>query len=198
MTVMDSAKARIDELEYIVKLQMEKLEELAAENQRLEEANQRLAELPKTIAAGEVAGTAIDTLLGIMCDASVPTRVRLQAAENLLAYKTPEDTAQRARLFLATVFTDPEQNLDHRLAATAALRKSTDVRVMPAIERPAPPPPPPVDPAAEAEARRIEHERKRAHMERVAAENEREIARELAELAEKQRQKSNRSGNSSV
>ena len=34
---------------------------------------------------------------------------------------------------------DPDQNIDHRLAATTALRKSEDVRIMPPIERPPPP-----------------------------------------------------------
>jgi hypothetical protein len=54
----------------------------------------------------------------------------------LLAYKTPQDVAESAKLFLASIFTDPEQNIDHRLAATTALRRSEDVRIMPAIERP--------------------------------------------------------------
>jgi hypothetical protein len=63
----------------------------------------------------------------------------LQAAENLLAYKTPQDVAESAKLFVASIFTDPEQNIDHRLAATTALRQSEDVWIMPAIERPSPP-----------------------------------------------------------
>jgi hypothetical protein len=36
---------------------------------------------------------------------------------------------------LCSVFSDPEQNIDHRLAATTALRRSEDVRLMPSIER---------------------------------------------------------------
>ena len=35
MSAMDSVKTKIDELEYIVKLQMQKIDELSAENQRL-------------------------------------------------------------------------------------------------------------------------------------------------------------------
>jgi hypothetical protein len=54
----------------------------------------------------------------------------------LLEYKTPQDVAESAKLFLASVFTDPEQNIDHRLAATTALRRSEDVRIVPPIERP--------------------------------------------------------------
>ena len=74
-----------------------------------------------------------------MSDPTIPIRGRLQAAENLLAYKTPQDVAESAKLFLASIFTDPEQNIDHRLAATTALRRSEDVRIVPPIERPPPP-----------------------------------------------------------
>jgi hypothetical protein len=71
-----------------------------------------------------------------MSDTTVSTRRRLQAAEGLLAYKTPPDVAESAKLFLASVFTDLEQKIDDRLAATTALRRSEDVRIVPAIERP--------------------------------------------------------------
>src|SRR5262249_59747479 len=84
----------------------------------------------------EAAGTAIGALVAIMSDPAVPIRKRLDAAEGLLAYKTPQDVAESAKLFLASVFTDPDQNIDHRLAATTALRRSEDVRIMPPIERP--------------------------------------------------------------
>jgi hypothetical protein len=72
----------------------------------------------------------------IMSDLTAPLRKRLAAAEGLLAYKTPQDVAESAKVFLASIFTDPEQNIDHRLAATSALRRSEDVRIVPAIERP--------------------------------------------------------------
>lgn len=104
--------------------------------EKLEAANRRLADSRKAIAAGEAAGTVIGTLAEIMLDPTVSILGRLQAAENLLAYKTPQDVAESAKLFLASIFTDPEQNIDHRLAATTALRRSEDVRIMPAIERP--------------------------------------------------------------
>ena len=71
-----------------------------------------------------------------MSDSNVSIRGRLQAAENLLAFKSPPDVAEAAKLFLASIFTDPEQNIDHRLAATTVLRRSEDVRIVPAIERP--------------------------------------------------------------
>jgi hypothetical protein len=104
--------------------------------EKLEARNRQLHDSRKTIAAGEAAGPAISTLVAIMLDPSVTIRGRLQAAENLLAYKTPQDVTESAKLFLASVFTDPEQNIDHRLAATTALRRSEDVRIMPPIERP--------------------------------------------------------------
>jgi hypothetical protein len=149
---------------------------------RLEATNKRLTDTRKAIAAGEAAGTAIGTLVELMFDAIVPIRGRLQAAENLLAYKTPPDVAESAKLFLASIFTDPDQHIDHRLAATTALRKSEDVRIMPAIERPAPPAPP-VDREAEAEARRVEFERKKAYIERRTAELAEEIAADMARVS---------------
>jgi hypothetical protein len=72
----------------------------------------------------------------IMSDPAISIRKRVQAAEGLLAYKTPQDVAEAAKVFLASIFTDPEQNIDDRLAATTALRKSEDTRIMPPIERP--------------------------------------------------------------
>jgi hypothetical protein len=104
--------------------------------EKLEAANRRLTGSRKAIAAGEAAGPAISALVEIMSDPTISIPKRLQAAEGLLAYKTPQDVAESAKLFLASIFTDPEQNIDHRLAATTALRRSEDVRIMPAIERP--------------------------------------------------------------
>jgi hypothetical protein len=104
--------------------------------ERLEAVNQRLRDSRKAIAAGEAAGPVIGTLVDIMSDSAIPIRARLQAAGNLLEYKTPPDVAESAKVFLASVFTDPEQNIDHRLAATTALRRSEDVRIVPPIERP--------------------------------------------------------------
>ena len=128
------------QFEHVLTLRTERIE-------KLEAANRRLTNSRKAIAAGEAAGTAIGTLVAIMSDPTVPIRGRLQAAENLLAYKTPQDVAESAKLFLASIFTDPEQNIDHRLAATTALRRSEDVRIVPAIERP----PTRTDDTAEAE-----------------------------------------------
>ena len=73
-----------------------------------------------------------------MSDSTVSIPKRIQAAEGLLAYKSPQDVAESAKLFLASIFTDAEQNIDHRLAATTALRRSEDIRIMPPIERPPP------------------------------------------------------------
>jgi hypothetical protein len=166
-----------DRVASVIDIQAERIEKLKTRNRWLIGSR-------KAIAAGAAAGTAIGTLTAIMSDPTVTMRRRLQAAENLLAYKTPQDVADSAKQFLASIFTDPDQNIDHRLAATTALRKSEDVRIMPAIERPAPPAPP-VDKEAEAEARRIEFERKKAHLARQAEEDAREIEREMELLRQK-------------
>jgi hypothetical protein len=117
------------QFEHVLTMRAERIEKLETRNRQLHAAR-------KAIAAGEAAGPAISTLLDIMLDPKVSIRGRLQAAENLLAYKSPPDIATAARVFLAQIFTDCEQNIDHRLAATTALRRSEDVRIMPPIERP--------------------------------------------------------------
>src|SRR5262249_52373066 len=108
----------------------------AEQIEKLEAANKRLTGSRKAIAAGEAAGPAIGALAMIMSDPAVSIRKRVQVAEGLLAYKTPQEVAELAKLFLASIFTDPDQNIDDRLAATTALRRSEDVRIVPAIERP--------------------------------------------------------------
>jgi len=117
------------QFEHVLTMRAERIEKLEATNRRLTDSR-------KAIAAGEAAGPAIGALVAIMSDSTVSTRRRLQAAEGLLAYKTPQDVAESAKLFLASIFTDPEQKIDDRLAATTALRRSEDVRIMPPIERP--------------------------------------------------------------
>src|SRR5262249_51743957 len=120
---------RHHQFEHVLATRAERIE-------KLEARNRRLTDWRKAIAAGEAAGPAIGALGGIMSDSAVSTPKRIQAAGGLLTYKTPQDVAESAKLFLASVFTDPDQNIDHRLAATTALRRSEDVRIMPPIERP--------------------------------------------------------------
>jgi hypothetical protein len=102
--------------------------------------------------------------------------IRAATAEALLAYKSPEDVANGAKLFLASVFTDPDQNIDDRLAATTALRKSEDPRIMPAIERP---PPRGEDDGLTPEQRRKQlaeqMEARRRHIEAMTVQIEREM-----------------------
>jgi hypothetical protein len=117
------------QFEHVLTMRAERIE-------KLEAAKRRLTDSRKAIVAGEAAGPAIGALVAIMSDSNVSIRGRLQAAENLLAYKSPPDVAESAKVFLASIFTDPEQNIDHRLAATTALRRAEDVRIMPPIERP--------------------------------------------------------------
>ena len=104
--------------------------------EKLEAVNLRLTSSRKAIAAGEAASTAIGALVVIMSDPTLPIRKRLKAADGLLTYKTPQDVAESAKVFLTSIFTDHEQNIDHRLAAITALRRSEDARIMPPIERP--------------------------------------------------------------
>jgi hypothetical protein len=117
--------------------QFEQVLEMRAERiEQLEKRNRQLNDTRKAIAAGEAAGPAIGALVAIMSDSKVPVRGRLQAAANLLEFKSPPDVAESAKRFLASIFTDPEQAIDHRLAATTALRRAEDARIMPPIERP--------------------------------------------------------------
>jgi hypothetical protein len=112
------------------------LEMRAQRIDNLERANKRLTSSRKAIAAGEVAGPAIAALVTIMSDSTISIRKRVQAAEQLIAFKSPQDVSDSAKQFLALIFTDPDQNIDDRLTATTALRRSEDVRIVPAIERP--------------------------------------------------------------
>jgi hypothetical protein len=118
-----------DQFEHVLASRAERID-------RLEAANRRLTGSRRAIAAGEAAGPAIAALAAIMSDPTVSIRKRVSAAEGLLAYKTPQDVTEAAKLFLASIFGDPDQNVDDRLAATTALRRSEDVRIMPPIERP--------------------------------------------------------------
>jgi hypothetical protein len=117
------------QFEHVLEMRAERIEKLEATNRKLRDSH-------KAIAAGEAAGPAIGALAMIMYDPAVSVRKRVQAAEGLLAFKSPQDVAESAKRFLASIFTDPDQKIDDRLAATTALRRSEDVRIVPPIERP--------------------------------------------------------------
>jgi hypothetical protein len=168
----DFASIRWHQFEHVLEMRAERIEKLEAVNRRLRKAS---------AAASEGAGEAVRTLVE-MSDPAVTIRGRLQAAENLLAYKTPLDVAEHAKAFLASIFLDKDQNLDHRLAATTALRKAEDVRLMPAIERP-PAPTPPRDLEAECKEREAAAARKRAHLERQSALDAEMIKQDLERAA---------------
>jgi hypothetical protein len=119
----------VEQVEHLLSLEMQRTEKLQA-------ANKRLSGSRKAIANGMGSSTAVEALLTIVQDPAVSTRRKIQACEGLLQFKTPEDIASQAKLFLASVFMDPEQNIDHRLAATTALLKSEDPRIMTEIIRP--------------------------------------------------------------
>jgi hypothetical protein len=167
----------VEHVEHLLSLEMQRTE-------KLEAANRRLVGSRRTIANGQAAGTAIEALVTIMQDIKVSMRRRIQAAEGLLQYKTPEDIANQAKLFLASIFMDPDQDIDHRLAATTALRKSEDPRVMTEIIRPPARPDNEIDPE---EARRQREEvmaRRRAHLARQSALDAAELERERAAYAD--------------
>ena len=149
---------------------------LTMRDERIEKL-ERLNDSRKAIAAGEAAGPAIGALVEIMSNPTFSVRKRLAAAEGLLAYKTPPEVAESAKLFLASIFTDPEQNIDHRLAATTTLRRSEDVRIMPSIERP-PARTDNVEPAEPEESLAALVARRRARQDRMEAEAKVAIERE--------------------
>jgi hypothetical protein len=177
----DALKSSLEEglererLEYVVEQQTERI-------QKLEVKNRRLTGTRKAIAAGAEVGGAVAALTAIMHDQSVAPRRRLQAAGSILSYRAPQDVTQHAKAFLASIFGDPAQNVDLRLAAAEQLRKSEDVRLMPPIERPAPPSPP-RDEAAEEAEREAEHLRKVQHLQAQLAADQEEMARDWQRLS---------------
>jgi len=70
---MDSVKAKLDEYEYLLKLQMQKIEELAAENERLK-AN----------------SSAHQTLQSIYRNEAEPSNTRVRAAQAALNVEAPK------------------------------------------------------------------------------------------------------------
>lgn len=153
------------QFEHVLTQRTERIEKLEAKNRRLTSAR-------KAIIAGEAASTAIGALVVIMSDPTLPIRKRLEAADGLLTYKTPQDVAESAKVFLTSIFTDHEQNIDYRLAAITALRRSEDARIMPPIERP----PARTDNAEEPPIPLLELVRQRRER---ADRMEREMAREM-------------------
>ena len=83
MTAMDSVKAKLDEYEYLLKLQMAKIEELSAENERLRSA------------AG-----AHGVLKAIYGNPDQPTGHRIKAAGLALPHEVPKLMPERAPLEL--------------------------------------------------------------------------------------------------
>src|SRR6516164_2928389 len=75
------------QFEHVLEMRAERIE-------KLEAARRRMTDSRKAIAAGEAAGPAIGALVAIMSDPAVSTRRRLQAADGLLNYKTPQDVAE--------------------------------------------------------------------------------------------------------
>jgi hypothetical protein len=78
-----------------------------------------------------VATPAIETLLEIMGDAGVSTRLRIEACEGLLAYEAPSEVVIQARDYLVAVFKDQEEVLHDRMDALKLARKFEAAKVTP-------------------------------------------------------------------
>ena len=115
MTAMDSVKAKLDEYEYLLKLQMAKIEELSAENERLRSA------------AG-----AHGVLKSIYSDNDQPTGHRIKAATAALPHETPKLMPERAPLELQA---EPEKVSLFDLAERRRLKslelEGRDIKVEP-------------------------------------------------------------------
>ena len=57
----------------------------------------------------------IDVLLDIMGNTDIGTRLRIDAAEQLLGFEAPDDVVIRARDFLMEVFDNKEETLTDRM-----------------------------------------------------------------------------------
>jgi hypothetical protein len=99
--------------------------------QRLEIRNKQLSSSRQAIAAGKAVGGAVAALTAIMSDQNINIRRRLAAAGNILGYRAPQAVVEAAQLFLASIYSDTTQNVDHRLAAAETLRKCQEARVRP-------------------------------------------------------------------
>jgi hypothetical protein len=71
----------------------------------------------------------ISVLLKIMADVSAPIRQRIQAAENLLSFESPEDVVARTKSFLLSVLESKHVALSDRLEATKLMRKCESPKV---------------------------------------------------------------------
>lgn len=74
---------------------------------------------------------AIETLLQIMGDTDVSTRLRIEACEGLLAYEAPPGVVVQARDYLVAVFKDQEEVLHDRMNALKLARKFEAAKVTP-------------------------------------------------------------------
>jgi hypothetical protein len=77
----------------------------------------------------------IDALLEIMNDTDIVSRLRIEAAEQLLGFEAPDDAIIRARDFLIEVFENKEESITDRMEALKIARKSEAAKVTPKIIR---------------------------------------------------------------
>ena len=78
-----------------------------------------------------IATPAIETMLQIIGDTDISTRLRIEACEGLLAYEAPSEVVIEARDYLVAVFKDQEEVLHDRMDALKLARKFEAAKVTP-------------------------------------------------------------------
>jgi hypothetical protein len=149
---LERARRDNDRLGFLVGSREEQIQELRDKVQNL-----------SNLAGG--GSNAVAHLIKILGDNAVTVRQKLRAAGVVLNYKVDSDVREFVRAYLESVVENADALVDYRIEASELLRKLEGVpRIMSAIERPDPSPIVPVDREAEAEARRIAGEKKRAYI----------------------------------
>jgi hypothetical protein len=159
----------------------DRLEHLAnTRAQRIEQLQDQIDNLRDWANGG--GSNAVD-LIKILTDDSASTRQKIKAASIILGYRADPDVAAFTRRYLEDVCGNVSIAVDYRLQASELLRKvEGNAQLRPTIEK-LTPPAPPVDPVKEEEQRRIEFERKKAHIERQAQLDAEEMRRDWERLS---------------
>jgi hypothetical protein len=153
--LLERSKRENDRLEFVAESRSEQIQELRGEIENLRDWS------------GGSNGTALASLLRIVSDNGATIPQRLRASGVVLAYKVEPRVSTFVQSFLESVCENDSVLADHRIFAGELLRKIEGApRIMASIERIDPAPVADIDPAAEREQLRLEHERKVAHLER--------------------------------
>jgi hypothetical protein len=107
----------VGQLEFALKAQKHRIEELHSWIEELKAENQRLINSQVAIANGEASNTAIATLVRIMSNPEIIMRRRIKAVETLIGYRVPADIVDACKKFLMQVSSDPSVAVDHQLVS---------------------------------------------------------------------------------